>query len=115
MGYQTANVEPPRPAFETVEIFRECLPCPVDALSQGSSGDVLDTFHQLDQPVLAAGLDRSESDTAVACDHRGDSMAGRRFEDGIPGDLPVVVRVHVDETGNHDAARSVDLPVGFAL
>ena len=42
-------------------------------------------------------------------------MAGRRFEDGIPGDLPVVVRVHVDETGGHDAARSVDLLVGFAF
>ena len=76
MGHETTNVEPPRPAFETVEIFRECLPCPVDALSQSGSGDVLDTFHQLDQPVLAARLHRSETDTAVPCDDRGHSMAG---------------------------------------
>ena len=40
---------------ERVEVLGEGLPAPLDALVQRGAGDVLDAFHDLDQPLLPPG------------------------------------------------------------
>ena len=47
-----ADVEELRQPVEGVEILRERLPLPPDAGRKGGAGDVLDAFHQADEPVV---------------------------------------------------------------
>ena len=68
--------------------------------------DVLDTLHQLDEPLLTAWPNRSESDTTVTDHHGGDTVAGRGVEHRIPCRLTVVVRVDVHESrSDHESGR----------
>ena len=57
--------------LENVEVLGEGLPTPGHAFGQGGAGDVLHPFHELDEPLLLPGADRSKPDTAVAHDHGG--------------------------------------------
>ena len=41
---------------------------------QDGAGDVLDAFHQFDEAVVIAGMDRRESDAAVADHDGGDTV-----------------------------------------
>ena len=50
-----------------------------------------------------------EADAAVAHDHGGDAVPDRRREQRVPGDLAVVVGVHVDEAGRDREAGGVEL------
>ena len=75
------------------------LPVPPDGLAQRRAGDALDALHETDEPVVAVGRGGCEPDAAVAHDHGGDAVPDRRREQRVPGDLAVVVRVHVDEAG----------------
>ena len=50
-----------------------------------------------------------EADAAVAHDDGGDAVPDRRREQRVPGDLAVVVRVHVDEAGRDREAGGVEL------
>ena len=95
-------------AVERVEVLGEGLPLPLDALVQRGAGDVLDALHQLDEAFLPAGAHRGEADAAVAGDDGGDTVAGRRVEDRVPGGLTVVVRVDVDEPGRDEQPGGVD-------
>ena len=97
-------------AVERVEVLGERLPLPLDAGGERGAGDVLDAFHQADQPVVPVGLHRREADAAVAHDDRGDAVPARRREQRVPGDLAVEVRVHVDEAGRDEQAVGVDAP-----
>ena len=53
-----------------------------------------------------AGAHRREADAAVAHHERGDAVPGRGREQRIPGDLPVVVGVHVHPAGRDDWPRA---------
>src|SRR6185437_5878056 len=68
-----------------------------------------DSLHQADEPVAAVGRGRREADPAVAHDHGGDAVPDRRREQRVPGDLPVVVGVDVDEAGRDREAGGVEL------
>ena len=87
---------------EQIEILREALPTPRDALVECCAGNVLDALHQLHQPFLLAGADRGETDAAVAGNHGGDTVPARRLEQAVPCGLTVVVSVDVDEAGRDD-------------
>ena len=112
VGDLGADVDRPRLHLDGVEVLGEALPAPPDALRQGSARDVLDPFHQADEPVMAVGGDRREADATVAHHQCGDPVRERRVELIVPGDLAVVVRVHVDPTGRDDGTVGVDLPRG---
>ena len=103
------DVERARDAVERVEVLADGLPVPPDRLAQGCAGDALDALHQADEPVVAVGRGGREADAAVAHDHGGDAVPDRRREQRVPGDLAVVVRVHVDEPGRDHEAGGVDL------
>ena len=104
-----AHVDRTRQFFERIEIFGEGLPVPAHAFGQRGAGDVLDPFHQADQPFVLVGLGRSEADAAIAHDDRGDTVPAGRGHFLVPGRLPVVMRVDVHEAGGHQQACRIDL------
>ena len=91
-----------------VEVLRKALPAPGDALGERGPGDVLDTLHQLDEPLLAARLHGGETDAAVAADDRRHTVHAGRLQQAVPADLAVVVGVDVDEARGDDAAGGID-------
>ena len=101
-----ADVDGQVAAVERVEVLRERLPAPVHPLRQRGAGDVLHALHQADEPLLRARAHRREAHAAVAGDDGGHAVPRRRLDDRVPRDLAVVVRVHVDEAGRDDRARS---------
>src|SRR5581483_3311066 len=82
---------------------------PLDALVQGGAGNVLHAFHQLDEEVVTVGPHGRETHAAVAHHHRGRAVPRRRCDLGVPRDLAVVVRVHVDPARRHHGTVGVDL------
>src|SRR5690606_31745415 len=51
----------------------------------------------------------------IAHDGGGDAVKGRGLEIGVPGDLAVIMRVHIDEAGGHDLAARVDFLAAAAF
>src|SRR5207248_6291738 len=100
---------------DRVEVFGIVLPTPLDALGQCGARDVLDAFHQADQPRVPVGLDGGEADPAVAHDDGGHTVPAARRQQRIPRHLSVEVRVHVDEAGRHERAVGIDLGTGAAV
>ena len=96
--YLRADIDCLRRCAERVHVFREGFPVELDAFGQRRAGDVLDTFHEIDQVRGCTGAHGGEADPAVAEDHRGDTMPGGGRHEGIPGGLAVVVGVYIDET-----------------
>ena len=94
---------------ELVQIVRIALPVPRQPLGEHREGDVLDPFHQLDQPLVVCGPAGREADAAVAHHHRRDAVPRRGLHAALPGGLAVVVGVDVDEAGGNDAVPGVDL------
>jgi hypothetical protein len=93
---------------EKVEELGEGLPAPADPGAERRSRDVLDPFHQADEPVAPLRHRGREPDAAVPHDDGGDAVPGRRGERRVPRDLPVVVGVDVDEARGDETARGVE-------
>ncbi len=110
-----SDVDHPWATRHRVEVLGERLPLPVDAFPQCGARDVFDALHQLDELLLAARVHRREPHAAVAGDDGGDAVPARRPELRVPRRLPVVVRVHVDETGRDEQAVGVDRRAGGAV
>src|SRR5262249_25546690 len=88
---------------------REALPAPLDAFGERGAGNVLDTLHEPDQPVVPIRPGRREADAAVAHDDRRDPVPRRWSEVGVPRHLPVVVRMDVDPSRRDEEPAPVDL------
>jgi hypothetical protein len=71
-----AEIDRVRNAFKRVEIVRETLPIPFQALGEGDAGDLLDRFHQADQRLVVLAPHRGEADAAVAEQDGGHTMPG---------------------------------------
>ncbi len=115
VGDLAADVDREVLLLDHVEVLRVALPAPRDALGERGAGNVLDTLHQADQPVLFPRPHRREADAAVACDDRGHAVPARRLQQAVPADLAVVVGVDVDESGRDDLPRRVDRLGGLAF
>lgn len=98
-----------RPPVERVQKLAERLPLPAQALVQGRAGNVLHTLHQVDQAVVVRRGDRGEAHPAVAHHDRGHPVPRGRLQPRLPGRLPVVVGVDVDEARSDHGAIGVDL------
>jgi hypothetical protein len=55
-----------------------------------------------------------KADAAIAHDHRGAAMQGRRADRLAPGRLAVIMGVNVDKAGRHDLSARIDLLDAFA-
>ncbi len=103
-----ANIQVELAAGQAVEIFREALPIPRQAVLQDREGQILHAFHQPDQPILILHPTRREAHPAIAGNHRGDTVPRRRLQPLVPGRLPVIMGVHIDETGGDKQAFGVN-------
>ncbi len=102
------DVDIVRAAFDGVQVLGDAAPVPGQALVERGAGNVLDTFHQLDQLGAVGRTDGGEADAAVPHHDRGHAVARRRLDAGVPGHLAVVVGVDVHETGGHHRTVGVD-------
>ncbi len=91
-----------------VEVVGGAPPGPRHALAkrpQRHPFDLGEHRHEVGRRRLVEG---SDAEPAVAREHRGHAVQGRRTQVGIPERLCVEVGVHVDEAGRHDATIGVD-------
>ena len=103
-----AHIKRERRCFDRIHIFSEALPVPLDAFGKRCARNVFNAFHETEQPFALFGLARRKADAAVTHDGRGHAMKSGGLEIGIPGDLAVIMRMHIDETGRHDLALRID-------
>src|SRR5690606_5686174 len=94
--------------FHRIHIFGEAFPVPLDAFGKRCAWNVFNAFHETEQPFALFGLARRKADAAVTHDGRGHAMKGGGLEIGIPSDLTVIMRMHIDEAGRHDLALRID-------
>ena len=100
---------------ERVEVLGERSPTPtsmpsVSAVPGMSSTPSISSISQ----SCRSGAAGREADAAVAHDHGRDAVPGRRGEVRVPGRLPVVVGVDVDEARGDEQAVGVDLAAAGA-
>ena len=96
------------PAVEAGEIVAEALPLPVDALLERGERHPFDLRHHPAQVVGITGSAGGEREAAVAADDGGDAVHVRRRRGRVPEQLRVVVRVGIDDAGDHEQAVGVD-------
>ena len=105
VGHLGGEVDVVRTPFEGVEVLGKRLPLPRDAFVQRGAGDVLDAFHELDEPIAVGRTHRREAHAAVAHHHGGDPVPRRGRQPRVPHRLAVVVRVDVDDARASPARR----------
>ena len=103
-----ADVDRARQPLQRVEVFGEGFPVPLHPFGQGRAGNILNPFHQADQPFVPVRRGRSKAHAAIAHDDRGDAVpaAGGHFL--VPGGLAIVMGVHVNPARGDDLAARVD-------
>ena len=99
---------------QPVHVIRKAFPGPGNAGAQHRLGNILDAFHQLDQPDMIGRPARREADAAIAHDRRGDAVLRRGRDVLAPGDLAVIMGVDVDKAGRDQFAPGVDLFLALA-
>jgi len=110
VGGEGRDVHRARLGVEYVHELVEMLPPPGQTLRESGGGDVLDTRHHTDQPVVAVRARRRETHPAIARDHRGDPVVRGGIQQGIPSHLGVEVGMGIDETRHYQPAVGLDLP-----
>ena len=99
---------------QPLHVVRKAFPGPGNAGAQHRLRNILDAFHQLDQPAMIARPAWRETDAAIAHDRRGDAVLRGGRDVLAPGDLAVVMGVNVDKAGRHQFAPGVDLFLALA-
>ena len=96
--------------FETVHIFRERFPVERHSFRQDGTGNILDTFHKINQVVGLVCPYRRKPYTAVTKNSSRDAVPGRWCEVRVPGGLPVIVRVDINKSWGHQKSPGVNFP-----
>lgn len=109
MGNHGADVCDVFPSLEYVEVIGERFPVTGDAFAERRTGNVWETFRQVDQEVVLIGLGRGEVHSAVSHHQRRDAMRCRRLELSVPSGLAVVVSMNIDKARCEEHACRVDL------
>ena len=92
----------------------ESSPIPGNAGAQHRLRNILDAFHQFDQPAVIGRPARRKADAAIAHDRGGDAVLRGGRDVLAPGDLAVVMGVYVDKAGRDQFAPGVDLFLALA-
>ena len=102
------DIDGARQFLQRVHIFGEGFPVPAHPFGERGAGDVLNAFHQADQPFVAVGFGGGKANAAIAHDDGGDAVPARRRHFLVPCRLPVIMGVDVDEAGGDDLAAGVE-------
>jgi hypothetical protein len=95
-------------ALEHVEVLREALEVPARAGEQRVDVHALHHREVAQQRLAQRRRTRRDAEAAVAHHRGGDAERHRGRERRVPGDLRVVVRVHVDDSRHQREAAGVD-------
>ena len=98
------------PRTKGIEVLWKRFPLPGNSIDHRRAGDVFDTLHQADEPLVRMRLGRREPDATVAHHDGGATMPRRRCQPRIPTCLSVVVRVNVDKAGSDQQTLCIDGP-----
>jgi len=109
MRHLGGEVDVATPLSQCLEILGEALPVPRHAFAHDEFGDVLDALHDLDQGVAVLRPAGRKTDAAIAHQHGGHAVPRGGREAIVPGHLPVIVRVDIDESRRYRQAPGVDL------
>ncbi len=109
MGDVGCNIDSTRAALKCVQIFGERFPIPSHPLGKRSTRNVLDTFHQTNQPVMLVFLCRGKANTAIAHDDRGDAMPAGWGHLAVPRRLAIIMGVDVDKAWRDNLASRINL------
>ena len=104
-----ADIDGARHPFQLVEIFGETFPVPRHPLGQCRAGNILNPFHQADQPFAAFGLSRGEANAAIAHHDSGNTVPARWSHFGVPCSLPIIMGMDVNKAGGDNFAAGIDL------
>ena len=107
VGYLHQVVQAAWRGRQRVHVLHKALPVPDNALVQGGTRNILHPLHQLDQVVLMAGAFWRKAHAAVAHHQSGHAVVNAGGKAGVPGHLPVVMGVYVNEARRQPQARSV--------
>ena len=100
---------------DQVEVLRVGLEVPLDAGGERLEAHVLDLVEGAAQRVPGLRPGGGDAVAAVAGHNRGDAVPARRRQRRVPQDLGVVVGVDVDEPGDDEPSRRVDLAAAVDL
>lgn len=109
-----ANIHVELPLRQGIEIVGEALPVPGQTLDHHRVGNILDSLHQVNQPVSVLGLAGGEAHAAISHHDRGHPVPGGGLHPVVPCRLTVIMGMNVDEAGRHDQAAGVDPLPGLA-
>ena len=112
--HMRTHIDGARQFLQSVEILGEGFPVPFHPFGQRGAGNVLDAFHQADEPFMLVALGGCETDAAIAHDDRRHAMPARRRHFLVPGRLAIVMRMDVDKAGCDQMTARIDLLGGIA-
>jgi len=98
-----------RPAIDRIQVFREGLPGPRDAVRERVGVDVLGAFEVADHQFPLVVAHGRKGEPAVAHHGGGHAVPAGVHAGRVPHHLRVEVGVAIDEPGGHDVALGVDL------
>ena len=104
-----ANIDRARQAFERIEIIGKAFPIPFHPLGERSAGNILNTLHQADQPIMLVLFRRCKANAAIAHDNRGDAMPARRTHLAVPRCLAVIMGMDINKAWRDDFTQSINL------
>ena len=108
MRHLRADIDCTRHFFDRVHVFGKALPIPLNTFGERGAGNILDPFHQADQKFFLAGLDGSETDSAISHHQSSDAVPTRRSEVRVPRDLAIIMSMDIDEAGRDEESGRVD-------
>ena len=109
------DIQRARHFIQRVQIFGEGFPLPVNAFSQRRARNILNPFHQINEPIMLVGFGRCEADAAIAHNGGGDTVPARRAEIGVPGHLPVIMGVNINPAGGDQITFGINFSLGFGV
>ena len=108
-----AHVEHVGSALKGVQIFGERSPFPFNALHHCGAGNIFNSFHEVDKPLMALGCCWSKTNSAIAHHNRSNSMPTAWCQPWIPCCLSVVMRVHIDPSWSEQ--QSIGIYVAMCM
>ena len=102
------DIKAARHRVERIEVFGKGFPRPWQAGAQRHARNVFDTFHELNQKVVAVSLGGRKADAAITHHEGRDAVAQGLRQHRIPGRLAIVMSVDVDPARRDQQAVRVD-------
>ncbi len=106
--YLHSEIDAVRDAVDGVHVLWECFPAKIDPFREYRARYVLDALHQANEALLVVFSQRRETNATISHDAGCDTVQDARRESLIPGNLPIEMRVYVNEAWRRYRAIRID-------